>query len=179
MSKTKAQPRRYSFKCVSYASFEELTPLLNEAYHYALIYHDRDIEPDPHYHILVTFKQNKSFDSVRKLVQSEKTTLAQELEDWVGDFQYLTHKNAPDKYQYLDEEVISDDIDFWLRKSKEASKGEDDFVYDLLDSGMSYREMAIKYGRDYMRNFRYYNEFKEAVLCQEAEHRKENKNVEN
>ncbi len=172
----KTNPRRYSFKCVSYASFEELKPLLDEAFHYAVIFHDRDKDVDPHHHILVTFKQNKSFDSVRKLVQSTQNTLVQELDDWVGDFQYLTHKNAPDKWQYLDEEVLSDDIDFWLRKSKEASKGEDDFIYDLLDSGMSYREMAIKYGRDYMRNFRYYNEFKEAVMAQE---RKDNQNAEN
>lgn len=166
---TPSKKRFYSFKCVSYASFEELSVLLNEAFHYALIFHDRDTDVDPHFHILVTFKQNKSFDSVRKLVNSTQNTLVQELDDWVGDFQYLTHKNAPEKWQYLDEEVISDDIDFWLRKAKEYSKGEDDFIYDLLDSNMTYREMAIKYGRDYMRNFRYYREFKEAVLQQEKE----------
>lgn len=175
-----SKPRKYSFKCVSYASFEELTPLLEQAYHWAIILHDRDNDVDNHYHILVTFKQNKSFDSVRKLVQSSQNTLVQELDDWVGDFQYLTHKNAPDKYQYLDEEVISDDIEFWLRKAKEYEKGEDDFIFDLLDSNLTYREMAIKYGRDYMRNFRYYREFKEAVLEQENTiNREENKYVEN
>lgn len=101
------------------------------------------------------------------MVVSSQNTLVQALDDWAGDFQYLTHKNAPDKFQYLDEELISDDIDFWKRKAKEFEKGEDDFIYDLLDSNLTYREMAIKYGRDYMRNFRWYNEFRDEVLKQE------------
>lgn len=160
------QKRLYSFKIVSYANYEEIQPLLDKAYHWVMIIHDQD-EQDPHYHILATFKANRSFDSVRKLVVSEQNTFVQELADWTGDFEYLTHSNDPKKHQYLPEELISDDIEFWQRKAKEFQKGEDDFVHDLLDCSLTFREMAIKYGRDYIRNFRHYEYFKECVYAQE------------
>ena len=166
MQRNKNPPRKYSFKVVSYANWEELQNLLGNAYHWACILHDRD-ETDPHYHILVSFKQNKSFEVVRSMVVSEQNTLVQELTDWAGDFEYLTHKNAPDKFQYMDDEVLSNDLDFWKRKAGECDKGEDDFVNDLLTGVLLYREMAVKYGRDYIRNFRSYEYFKDAVHMQE------------
>lgn len=158
--------RPYSFKIVSYANYEELQPLLEKSYHWVMIIHDQD-DADLHFHILCTFKANKSFEAVRKMVVSDQNTFVQELEDWTGDFEYLTHSNAPEKHQYLPDELISDDIEFWLRKAKEFQKGEDDFVHDLLDGNLTYREMAIKYGRDYIRNFRSYDYFKDCVHSQE------------
>ena len=134
--------------------------------HWAYICHDKD-ETDKHFHILCTFAKNKSFERVRAYVQSDKNTFCQPLEDWTGDYEYLTHSNAPEKFQYSPADIISNDIDFWNKKLNNDDMGEENFVEDLLSGVLTYRQMAIKYGRDYIRNFRSYEYFKGAVQTQE------------
>lgn len=43
----------------------------------------------------------------------------------------------------------------------------EEFVTDLLDSNMTYRQKAIKYGRDYIRNFKTYEKFIKMLRMQE------------
>ena len=41
------------------------------------------------------------------------------------------------------------------------------FRSDLLDSNMTYKQIAIKYGRDYIRNFRTYTKFAKMLRMEE------------
>lgn len=162
--------RFYSFKIVSYATREEIQPLLDSAKHWVCILHDRD-EADNHYHVLATFHRELSFAQVRALVVSDQNTLVNPLNDWVGDYEYLTHKNAPEKAQYDVADLESDSFVFWARKANVGMPDDDknrEFVDDLLNGRLSYREMAYKYGRDYIRNFHAYDYFKTAVEFQEG-----------
>lgn len=162
--------RGYSFGIVSYASIEELQPLLKTAKHYAYILHDKDEGKDAHYHIYATFHTAKSFKGVCGLVESEQNTFAELLKGSADDLlSYFTHSNALNKYQYDASEIVYDnDSKYWSRGANKEAKEQENgqFLEDLL-SAKSLREMAIKYGRDFMRNYQSYANFREAVRAEE------------
>jgi len=159
--------RFYSFKVVTYNTKEsEIQPLLDKAFKWAWILHDKD-KTDPHIHILCTFKQNKSFEQVRKMVEGEQNTFARKMEDKYQDFIYLPHsEDFPDKALYNESDIHSNDMSYFQRGCKKSVDNEE-FVDDLLDPNMTYRQKAIKYGRDYMRNFRTYEKFVKFLRYQE------------
>ncbi len=159
--------RFYSFKLVTYNTNEsDIQPLLDKAFKWAWILHDKD-KTDPHIHILCTFKQNKSFEQVRKMVEGEQNTFARKMEDKYQDFIYLPHsEDFPDKALYNETDIHCNDIGFFQRGAKKSVDNEE-FVTDLLDPNMTYRQKAIKYGRDYIRNFRSYENFIKVLRMQE------------
>ncbi len=159
--------RFYSFKLVTYNTDENsFQPLLDKAFKWAWILHDKD-KTDPHIHILCTFKQNKSFEQVRKMVEGEQNTFARKMEDKYQDFIYLPHsEDFPDKAIYNEADIHSNDMSFFQRGCKKSVDNEE-FVTDLLDKNMTYRQRAIKYGRDYIRNFKTYEKFVRALRSQE------------
>lgn len=164
--------RFYSFSIVSYADLSELSPLLSSCRHYVYILHDKDVNEDgssrsPHFHILCTFVQNKSFNSVASLVVSSQNTFVQQLQDVGGAFSYLTHQNSPEKFQYNSNELISDNLDYWLDKIPEyenKTSKNDEFVDDLLSDNFDVVAMARKYGRDFIKNISKYENFRFRVL---------------
>lgn len=151
--------RFYIFKVVTYNTEESaFQPLLDKAFKWAWILHDKD-KTDPHIHILCTFKQNKSFEQVRNMVEGEQNTFARKMEDKYQDFIYLPHsEDFPDKALYNETDIHSNDISYFQRGCKKSVDNEE-FITDLLDKNMSYRQKAVKYGRDYIRNFRTYEKF--------------------
>lgn len=151
--------RFYSFKVVTYNTEESaFQPLLDKAFKWAWILHDKD-KTDPHIHILCTFKQNKSFEQVRNMVEGEQNTFARKMEDKYQDFIYLPHsEDFPDKALYNETDIHSNDMSYFQRGCKKSVDNEE-FITDLLDKNMSYRQKAVKYGRDYIRNFRTYEKF--------------------
>lgn len=189
MSKPKNKPtksRIYNAKVVTYATPQEFAPLLAEAEHWVYICHDKDVytadearssgndvvEGDPkptHFHILLKFATAKTFSAIRKYVRSEQNTFVQPSVDPVGDYDYLTHDNAPNKYQYDKSSLVSACLVYWEQRANLHQNDEqDDFVTDLLDGRLSRRQMAHKYGRDYMRNFSQYEAFRLAVIHEES-----------
>lgn len=160
--------RFYSFSIVSYADLSELSPLLSSCRHYVYILHDKDVNEDsslrsPHFHILCTFTQNKSFNSVASLVVSSQNTFVQQLQDVGGAFTYLTHQNNPEKFQYNADDLVSDNLDYWLDKIPEyenKSSKNDEFVDDLLSDNFDVVAMARKYGRDFIKNLNRYESFR-------------------
>ncbi len=159
--------RFYSFKVVTYNTNEsEIQPLLDKAFKYAWILHDKD-KTDPHIHILCTFKQNKSFEQVRKMVEGSQNTFAQQMKDKYQDFIYLVHsEDFPDKALYNETDIHSNDMSFFQRGAKKSVDNEE-FLLDLLNPHMTYRERAIKYGRDYIRNCNLYTKFAQKVRTEE------------
>ena len=160
--------RFYSFSIVSYASLSEIQNLLQACRHYVYILHDKDVNEDgslrsPHFHILCTFVQNKSFNSVASLVVSSQNTFVQQLQDVGGAFAYLTHQNNLEKFQYNSDDLVSDNLDYWLDKIPEyenKSSKNDEFVDDLLSDDFDVVAMARKYGRDFIKNLNRYESFR-------------------
>ncbi len=100
---------------------------------WAYIIHDKDVDKngnpkEPHIHLYLNFgKSGASFETVAKWFKDEPQYVCK-VKGRKGDMlMYLTHQNAPDKYQYDIKSVISNfDID--------KAIVEDRALYALIDS---------------------------------------------
>lgn len=168
--------RSMSIQC--YCPPERWGALLKEAYRYAYIYHDKDVNDDgtlktPHYHIVVRFSSPRYRSAVEKMFDleglTEDTTVNfQKVKSLGSVFAYLTHRSASSvhKYQYDENAVVSNDISYFTtiaeRVSSEADMDIGDyslnttFLEDLTADDFSLYKMCLRYGRDYMKNYRIY-----------------------
>lgn len=178
--------RFYRFKLISYLSEDEIVKCLgNENInHYAYILHDKDTKEDgelkeKHYHILVTLRNQRSIEGIRNDFkgESEQNTLAKPIEDITHDYRYLTHEDDEDKVKYDKDDIKTDDKTYWGRVAKDeivTTDANEEFIRDLTADNISYKNMALKYGRDFIKNRRQYIEYR--VLLR-AEERKELKEI--
>lgn len=181
-----ANARAYTWFCVTYAKPKEYQALLNKAKHWAYAHHDQDfiIEDDgnmkpkePHTHIIVTFEQKQSFEQIRALVESEQNTLAQPCNTKDGQgrecvrgmFKYLIHEGEDPniKYIYDKSRRKTDDDAYWQKRIGEDLQSlcvGDDFLDDLISQDFSVLAMGKKYGRDFMKNYARYVDYRNACL---------------
>lgn len=164
--------RLYTHCIVSYASIEELQPLLSRTKHHAYIKHwatDEDESNSEHYHIIATFEREKSFAWVRKQVKSEQNTFTEPLKGDIEDvLEYFIHGGKSGHgHKYEKDEIVYDDISYWQKRAGTGEKEEDKneaFMDDLLASDFSVEKMCRKYGRDFAKNMRKYVECREYIL---------------
>lgn len=188
-----ADKRAYTWGIVTYATESEFSPLLQASKHWAYATHDKDfivddtgeIKPkETHTHIIVTFEQFKSFKQVRELVQSEQNTLAQPItnkdrngaDSVRGLFKYLIHEDEDPTIKYIYDKAHrhTDDDAYWERrigKELEDLSDKDSFFEDLTSEDFSVAYMGRKYGRDFMKNYGRYLEYRRAVERERAEER--------
>lgn len=170
--------RLRSFSLELYASPEHWGSLLENSEHYAYVYHDRDVREDgspktAHYHLLVCFKNAKTKSAVLKLtnielLEKDTTVNFQKLLNRKNAFRYLMH-DTPEaiiegKARYNADEVKCDDLNYWIDVKGEGENEE--FLTDLLEV-KSERAMALKYGRDYIRNRLKYRDFAQVLEREE------------
>lgn len=160
---------------------EHLAELFSTTKGYAYILHDKDKKADgtqkeAHYHILCTFTSNVTASALAKrLVAVPGNTLITTVHDKGKAYEYLTHKNNPEKAQYLDTSIVkSHDTYYVPPKQKDEAKADDTAqMIDDIISGKPLREMARKYGRDYMRNRRHYEDFCKDIILEEMGERED------
>lgn len=152
--------RSRNFSLITYHSEEVLKTVLSgvsQIRHYAYIYHDKDKKEDPdelkepHFHVLLNTQYGMTESAVKKLFPRDQSTLTQITRDKSDSFLYLTHKNNPEKYQYADDAVVCDDVSFWQSCADGADENEKSMsiLYDIL-ACVPFREMCIRYGRDFI-----------------------------
>lgn len=115
--------------------------------------HDKDIDPTgqpkkPHYHIILVYSGPTAYSVVSALTSSLNQPIPQALESVKGYYRYLTHKDNPDKAQYLEQDIttingfdISDfaeltrsEVNEIIRKTQKLCRDMDIVEYsDLLD----------------------------------------------
>lgn len=87
-------------------------------------------------------------------------------------FDYLDHKRQPDKHQYDATMFQYSDYEYWVRRlktldapntNKEISN--DEFINDLTTYDAY--TMARKYGRDYIKNYQKYEQFRRVLMGRE------------
>lgn len=117
---------------------------------YALIIHDKDIDPEndeavsPHIHIAVVFKYGTTFAAIATMIgmpessvekiKQQKICGNKRVADVGGLLSYLTHRNALEKHQYDDSEVIaSDGWDWKSVRSKSEKAREEHNPHSILD----------------------------------------------
>lgn len=185
MEKNNDKARFYTHCVVSYASLDELKPLLEQCKHYAFICHDKveeDNSPGIHYHILCTFAREKSFAWVRKQVVSEQNTFTKLVEDSVDAVLcYFTHEKEPHKGQYDKSKIVFDDEEYWRKRCKDGESEEnknDVFIDDLCSDNFSVERMGRLYGRDFLKNIKSYMFAREIILAERKGYSEYNKTVE-
>ena len=150
--------------------------------HYAYIVHDKDttlndnnevITKPIHTHLLIVFNQNVSVRTIknRLLEYTEHNIFGQPIKDKKGAYRYLTHKDDLDKYQYDASLIVEYDnyfskydlsSDLSLNKEYlEINQMIDDFVI------LTYRQLACKYGKDFIKNYKSYEYYFSLIYVQE------------
>ena len=129
-----------------------------------------------HIHLLISFYNTHTFSSVKKLFTTkEDNPRVEPVNDMVKCFEYLTHKNDPEKYQYLDSDLVFFcDKPFYDDLLLKGDKVDNDnkalaIVKDIL-RGVNPIVMIDRYGRDYAIHMRQYKEVADEVLSWQVNH---------
>jgi hypothetical protein len=99
--------------------------------------HDADVNPDgqnkkPHWHVILTFKGNKSYEQVKEITDSLNATVPQVCKDVRAYARYLCHLDNPEKTQYEVADVVSLGGADYLEKIKCAADT-DSAVSEMMD----------------------------------------------
>lgn len=147
----------------TYAPLEALRDVISTLDAYALIVHDRDTKPDgtpkeAHIHLLAYRKKGHRITLYKGLPGN---TFVDVPKNKRLAYEYLLHKNHPDKHQYSEKDILAENPGYFydvpLSPDEAKQEANENFLEDL--ENLTRRELAIKYGRDYIKNFRAYEDF--------------------
>lgn len=100
--------------------------------------HDKDVNADgtpkkPHYHVILMFSSNKSFEQVQTLLEPFKCPIPQKVTSIKGQVRYLIHIDNPEKYQYNKGDIQTiGDVDLRQYFNITASQRYDS-IADMMD----------------------------------------------
>lgn len=171
------ETRSRNYSLVTYHSRDVIQAILDsntsKIRHYAYILHDKDVKEDgtpkePHTHIILHLRNAMTLNAVCNLFPSSQNTFGQIVYDKISCVAYLNHRNALEKYQYDDADIISNDIDYFNRLTDKSEKN-DDFmsILDDIIARVPMREMVRRYGRDFVINYQKYRDM--AITIREEE----------
>lgn len=131
---------------LDYMTLEQLEKGLdhNAVKDYAYILHDKDENENgeakkPHWHICLRFKDSVPTKSICDWFGITENYINKIRGRFADALAYLTHKNAPEKYQYLDEEVKSN-FDFKKEvetlNSKKVDIARREEIVELITNGI-------------------------------------------
>lgn len=175
----KNETRTRNFSIVTYLSKNAIEGFLNSPFvkDYAYITHDSDVLEDgtpktAHTHIVITFRDAKTFSSVNKMFLRLKAeyganTLIEPCIDLKQCLRYLVHADNPEKFQYDGRLVVS-------TYKLDCYNIEDDYspteaLLDDIINEVPLRVMVKRYGRDFVINYQKYATFAH-MLFQEEHH---------
>lgn len=133
---------------------------------------------EAHYHIVCRFSTETSLSVIRKLQKGTSNVLGKKLKSITMCIKleaYFTHNTEKarkvGKHIYdIGDLVQKENDDYWQKqldkeleeqeKSENQKASNEDFLNDLLAENFSLREMAVKYGRDFIKNFDKYMRFR-------------------
>lgn len=127
---------------------------------YVYIFHNKDIDKEPHYHILIRTLHNTTLSAVKKWFSGYidyngnlVNTFIEPMHDINGAFSYLTHRTdeciKQGKFQYSELDLISNNIELWHNVEDLTCDNISLALSDLL-GGQPLNEVALKYGRDFI-----------------------------
>lgn len=102
-----------------------------------------------HYHIFLRLKDSTDSKYIAAAFGVEEQYINKIKGKWVDVLLYATHRNAPDKYQYDDSEVISN-FDFSTVRDKEEKKKNDNKILDAIIDGIDTGEIREYNLTDYI-----------------------------
>ena len=184
MSK-KGEARSKNWFLVSYLPLdvvsERIAHLVSKQYvrFYAIAEHDKDIsedgEPKPrHVHILLNLFNGRTLGEVTRHFIDASLDAGNCFGKVVGDkkicFEYLTHKNDSEKYQYDIDIVECNDIMFFMGDSTDYDEQTYCIIKDMLDN-LPLLDLVKRYGRDFMIHYNSYRMLKHDIEEQRVNRR--------
>lgn len=144
---------------------------------YCAILHDEDKHPNgvpkmEHTHILVVFENPVYYSGLIRLFNSPEwkevyttSVSVEQVSDKHSSFLYLTHESEKaleeGKTLYSSDKLVSNDLPYFQRwvisDPEQESKTTSQFLQDLLT--LTPFQIALKWGRDYMKNAKTYSDF--------------------
>lgn len=156
------------FSCITYLNETQLKTVLLEhrlqIRNYAYILHDKDINGDgelkqPHFHIIIITYNTCTVSAVRRWFfgyvdkdRKDINTLGQVCNDIYSQYDYLTHKHNPEKYQYDSDNIVSLDNSYFLGGVSGDIDTTAQMLFDFVN-GVSFRTMAKKYGKNFIYHY--------------------------
>lgn len=164
--------------------------------HCFVICHDKD-ETDSHCHIVMKLKKVRKASQIRAWFQKCldcKDEIANTFSEYThncdGMVSYLTHKNQKEKHQYNESDIIvlagsiTDYVALQTEEEearykadtkasehlalREAMADDIETMLDDIVNKVSHREMARRYGRDFIKNYRSYRDYALMVCVEET-----------
>lgn len=128
----------------------------------AFIYHDKDVDKKPHYHLLCFFPTQHSLSAYAKKFEIEENNI-QIIKNKVGAIQYLIHKNNKDKYQYDINDICSNfDISKFFNNRVEK---ETQVIYDLFSYIENSGIITLKAFYKYVIDNDYWSDYRRNAYC--------------
>lgn len=122
---------------------------------FAYILHDK--EGEPHFHLLAYYPHRVRISTLARYTNGQQTMVLTP-RSYSGSYEYLTHAKQPKKHQYNSADIVGHNTIFFTQTAQERDEANmEQFLDDLAN--LPRRAMAIKYGKDYIRNYRKYTEF--------------------
>lgn len=143
------------------SEFEKILSSKTAIKHYAYIKHDKDINVKTHYHFALRLIDSYDTKYIAKWFNISENYINKVKGRWSDMLKYLTHDNAKNKYQYAEDEVVSN-FDFISEKNKLSDK-------QLSDSRKE--EIIVKIANGDIRQYNYfdymnvieYNKYKSSI----------------
>lgn len=171
-----AESQCRNFSLVTYLSENQLNEVLQRKSEYIKAFsycvHDMDKDKEKHTHIILLLNSPRYVSTVKNWFNgyvddsgNTVNTLCQKCHNVTSAFDYLIHKDNPEKYQYDPCLRITSDLQFF----SETSDNEDVAklaLFDLLD-GVPLREVAKRYGRDFIYHYGHIKDLLHDILCEE------------
>ncbi len=185
------------FDIIFYAGRKKLLELL-ELYapriaHFAFAEHTKDVYEEDleengelkhrkgelkkaHIHLLLDLYNAATCNAVKRLFTTEEDKpRVMPVNDIQAVYEYLWHKNNPEKYQYSKAIVLTDSTDYYERlciagAKKDSDNVAENIINDIL-AGVSPRIMVSRYGRDYCIHMNQYNDVVDKIKQYELENR--------
>lgn len=187
------------YTIIFYGTQDELNEILDtykfRIKHYAYILHDSDVyeedvyEDDKetlryskgevkkaHFHVLVDFYDTQTQSQVIRLFTTETDKPRVEpVHDRAVQYEYLWHKNDPNKFQYKKSDIVSDKLNYWEKLTIRGDKSSTDekaiaIIEDLL-AGVRTEILLHRYGRDFIMNYSSYHTMKVMIADERSNYK--------
>ena len=103
---------------------------------YAYILHDKDINDKEavvaHYHIAIRFNNSYDTKNIAEWFGVAENFVSKIKGRWSDMLKYLIHENAPTKFQYNENEVVSN-FDWTVEKDKNGDNRKNEIINDIVE----------------------------------------------
>ena len=179
MSKQDLQNKRTrNWSLVTYLDVETLAQricAIDNIRYYAFIVHDKDVDengqPKPkHIHLALCLNSARTLAQLTPrftdINSNAGNCYGQPTRSNRAIIEYFTHKNQPEKHQYSEDDILSNNLDYF--KNDETDEDNTYMIIQDLLNGKSLQQVAKTYGRAFLYHYRDFKAFIEDVKQEQA-----------